>query len=69
MAWLPRLFPLRDHTVLLIAGCKFTSETFFDIAAIVLIGIWNAVGTNWTFPFWDTVVYEPESSPDYCPRY
>jgi len=49
--------------------CKFTSETFFDIAAIVLIGIWNAVGTNWTFPFWDTVVYEPESSPDYCPSY
>lgn len=48
---------------------KFTSETLFDIAAIVLIGIWNSVGTNWTFPYWDTVVYEPESSSNYCPSY
>ena len=50
---------------------KFTSETLFDIVLIVLIvliGIWNSVGTNWTFPYWDTVVYEPESSSNFCPR-
>lgn len=47
--------------------CKFTSETFFDIVALVLIAIWNAVGTKWTFGNWDNVVYEPENSPKYCP--
>ena len=46
--------------------CKFSAATAFDIVAVVLVGIWNAVGTGWTFPPWDEVSYD-ENDAGYCP--
>jgi len=49
--------------------CEFTAGTAFDIAAVVIAAIWNAVGTNWTFGFWDTVSYDESAGQNYCPGY